>query len=183
VVYSVVEQYSKAFFEMAKKGAEIESTFLIVEEFARLVESSPDLKCLFSSPAFSQEERMQAASAVLDHCGFTGCGAACVKLTVLNQRLGILPMIARSLRLRVMRDRGELEAEVVTAQALETEHLEELRSVLAGVSRGMNLTFSTKVDSGVLGGLIVQIEDLMIDTSLRTKLKALAMALKGGRCQ
>ena len=47
------------------------------------------------------------------------------------------------------------------------------------VSIGKNVQINTRVDPNLLGGLIVKVGSRMIDSSLRTKLDNLKVAMKG----
>ena len=44
---------------------------------------------------------------------------------------------------------------------------------------GREVALSTKVDSSILGGLIVKVGSRMMDNSLKTKLQNLKVAMKG----
>ena len=46
-------------------------------------------------------------------------------------------------------------------------------------SIGKNVQINTRVDPSLLGGLIVKVGSKMIDSSLRTKLNNLKVAMKG----
>ena len=46
-------------------------------------------------------------------------------------------------------------------------------------SIGKNVQIDTRVDPGLLGGLIVKVGSKMIDNSLRTKLSNLKVVMKG----
>jgi F-type H+-transporting ATPase subunit delta len=53
----------------------------------------------------------------------------------------------------------------------------ELKSALKA-SMGKDVTLIQKVDSSLLGGLVVKIGSRMVDSSLRTKLETMKSALK-----
>ena len=46
-------------------------------------------------------------------------------------------------------------------------------------TNGKNISLLTHIDSSLLGGLIVKYGSKMIDTSIRTKLNNLELAMKG----
>jgi F-type H+-transporting ATPase subunit delta len=73
--------------------------------------------------------------------------------------------------------RGEVEAEVTSAHPLNDEQRRELGQVLSA-SSGKTITLRESVDPSILGGLVVRIGSRQIDTSLRTKLSSLKLALK-----
>ena len=79
---------------------------------------------------------------------------------------------------RLAEQRGEVVAEVISAQPLsdvQTGSLQEsLRAMLDS-----KVSVSAKVDKGLIGGLIIKIGSRMIDSSLRTKLQKLQIAMKG----
>lgn len=73
--------------------------------------------------------------------------------------------------------RGEITAEVTSAHALDEAQETELKAALKSVT-GKDVTISVTVDPSILGGLIVKVGSRQIDTSLRTKLSTLKLALK-----
>ncbi len=77
----------------------------------------------------------------------------------------------------VARNRGEISADVTSAHALTSAQENELKATLKGVT-GKDVAINVTVDPSILGGLIVKVGSRQIDTSLRTKLSTLKLALK-----
>ena len=84
----------------------------------------------------------------------------------------------KGFRALTARELGEVSAEVATAHALTPEQLQLLSDTLRA-QVGKNVQIDTRVDPSLLGGLIVKIGSRMIDSSLRTKLDNLKVAMKG----
>ncbi len=63
------------------------------------------------------------------------------------------------------------------ACALDAAQETELKAALKGVT-GKDVAIAVTVDPSILGGLIVKVGSRQIDTSLRTKLSTLKLALK-----
>jgi F-type H+-transporting ATPase subunit delta len=78
-----------------------------------------------------------------------------------------LPPTAASRRLR----------DVVSAHALDAAQQDELRTALKSVA-GKDVAINLTVDPSILGGLVVKMGSRQIDTSLKTKLNSLKLALK-----
>jgi F-type H+-transporting ATPase subunit delta len=74
--------------------------------------------------------------------------------------------------------RGETSAEVMSAKALSKTQVTALSAALKQAV-GTDVVLSQRVDPEVLGGLVVKIGSRMIDSSLRTKLNRLSLAIKG----
>ena len=64
-----------------------------------------------------------------------------------------------------------------SATALTPAQVKELKDTLKSVA-GKDVAFNVTVDPSLLGGLIVKMGSRQIDTSLRTKLSSLKLALK-----
>ena len=73
--------------------------------------------------------------------------------------------------------RGEVAADVTSAHPLSASQQEELKAALKGVT-GKDVAINAAVDPSLLGGLVVKIGSRQIDTSLKTKLNSLKLALK-----
>ena len=66
---------------------------------------------------------------------------------------------------------------MTSAHALSAAQETELKATLKGVA-GKDVAIAVTVDPSLLGGLIVKIGSRQIDTSLKTKLASLKLALK-----
>ena len=66
--------------------------------------------------------------------------------------------------------RGELSASLISSKNLSEEELKNISSELSK-SIGSSIDFDYKVDEDLIGGLKMQIGSLMIDTSIKNKLK------------
>ena len=73
--------------------------------------------------------------------------------------------------------RGEITASVVSAHALSDAQVDGLKTALKSAT-GRDVNIDTTVDESLLGGLIVKVGSRMIDSSLRTKLNSLKIAMK-----
>jgi F-type H+-transporting ATPase subunit delta len=74
--------------------------------------------------------------------------------------------------------RGEIEAEVTSAEKLSAAQVARLKAELKAAA-GHDVLLAEKVDPSILGGLIVKVGSRMVDSSLATKLNNLKVAMKG----
>ena len=70
----------------------------------------------------------------------------------------------------VSKKRGELHATLISSKNLTEQELKDLNNELTKTI-GSQITFDFKVDENLIGGLKFQIGSLMIDTSIRNRLK------------
>ena len=85
----------------------------------------------------------------------------------------------KNFRLLAARQRGEVSADVPSAHPLTDDQMTALKDELRASIGGKDVQINTRVDPNLLGGLIVKVGSRMIDSSLRTKLNNLKVAMKG----
>ena len=176
-VSTVAERYATALFELALDGNQIKTVETDLDSFAGLVRDSGDLKRLVTSPVFSAEEQARAITAILERAGISGLVGNLIKVAATNRRLFVVPDVITAFRRLVAKHRGEVSAEVTSAEPLSAKHVAALKEALKA-SLGKDVALETKVDPALIGGLIVKVGSRMLDGSLRTKLNSLKLAMK-----
>jgi F-type H+-transporting ATPase subunit delta len=95
-----------------------------------------------------------------------------------NRRLYAVPQMITAFLAELARRRGEVQADVTSAVALNKDEVaavtESLRAAV-GQKVAVNLT----VDPSLIGGLIVRVGSRMVDSSLRSKINRLQLSMKG----
>jgi len=177
IISGVATRYAGALFDLALESGSLDAVNTDLKRFAQMIEESADLRRLIRSPAFSAEEQLRAVSALLDGAGIGGLVANFIKVSAKNRRLFILPDVIRAFSQLLARHRGEVSAEVTSAEPLSDKHVSELKAALKA-SLGKDVTIDATVDPSLIGGLIVKVGSRMIDGSLRTKLNSLKLAMK-----
>jgi F-type H+-transporting ATPase subunit delta len=175
---SVPGRYASALFDLAKEQKQVPAVEGDLTRFAALLDGSEDLRRLVRSPVFSADDQGRALSAVLAKAGIGGTAGNFLKLLARNRRLFAVGDMIKTFRAIAAKDRGEVTAEVTSAQALTPDQMNTLRDALKATV-GKDVTVATKVDPSLLGGLIVKVGSRMIDSSLKTKLSMLQVAMKG----
>lgn len=170
-------RYATALFELAETAQSFDEVERDLTRFADMLESSDDLRRLVRSPVFGADEQGRAVAAVLEKAGIGGLTGNFIKLVAQNRRLfAVRDMISAYLAL-LAEHRGEVTAEVTSAQALSDDQLAALRDKLKA-SIGRDVMVETRIDTSLLGGLVVKVGSRMVDSSLRTKLQGLKIAMK-----
>jgi len=69
--------------------------------------------------------------------------------------------------------KGISEAEVTFAKEHNEDMMKELNKVVQG-----KVEFKTKIDEGIIGGVVIRVDDTLLDASVQTQLKNLNQSLK-----
>lgn len=170
-------RYATALFELARDAGQIDQVEKDMAVMTAMLEESADLRRLVSSPVFTTDQQIAALGALLERASVKGLSANFILLVARNRRLFALPAMIRGLRQLIARERGEVSAEVVSAETLKDAQIADLKKALKE-KLGQDVQLTTRVDPSLLGGLVVKVGSRMIDSSLRTRLRSLKTAMK-----
>ena len=176
-VSGVAERYAGSLFELASEAKSVARVEADLGRFEAMLDGSADLQRLIRSPVFAAEDQARAIAALLDRAGISGLAGNFIKVAAANRRLFAVPAMIQAFRRIAAEHRGEASAEVTSAHALTTAQQTELKATLKSVA-GKDVSVAVSVDPSLLGGMIVKMGSRQIDTSLKTKLNSLKLALK-----
>ncbi|MBM3519590.1 MAG: F0F1 ATP synthase subunit delta [Alphaproteobacteria bacterium] len=177
-VSGVPGRYASALFELASEEKSVDRIAADLAAFRAAIEESDDLKRLVRSPVFSADDQIAAIEAICAKAGIAGTSLNFIRLVARNRRLAGLSDIIRAYASLVASAKGEVQAEVTSAEKLADKHVKDLKAALKAAI-GRDVTLATRVDPAILGGLVVKVGSRMIDNSLKTKLDNLKIAMKG----
>jgi F-type H+-transporting ATPase subunit delta len=175
----VASRYANALFELAEAQNAIPAVEKDLAAFDQLLTESEDLARLVRSPVIPAADQARALTAVLAKAGANPMTMNFFNVLVANRRLFATHDMIRAFRSLAAKARGEVTAEVSSAVALTDAQVAELKQTLKA-SVGKDVTLAAKVDASLLGGLVVKIGSRMVDSSLKTKLSNLKVALQSG---
>ncbi|HJS60779.1 MAG TPA: F0F1 ATP synthase subunit delta [Pseudolabrys sp.] len=174
-------RYATALFELALENKAVDAVKKELDQFDALIAGSADLNRLVRSPVFGADEQLKALSAILAKAGIGGLAANFLRVITTNRRLFAVHDMIRGYRALVARHKGEVTAHVTVAEKLNDANLDALKSALKSVTSGKDIDLDVKIDPAIIGGLIVKVGSRMVDSSLRTKLNSIKLAMKEAR--
>lgn len=177
MISGVAGRYARSLFELADEAGALQTVEKDLADFEEMLAVSEDLQRLIDSPVFSADEQYKAINAVLDRAGIGGLTGNFLRVVAKNRRLFAVPQMIRAFRQIAAEARGEVAADVTSAHALTAAQEKELKAALKSAV-GKDVAVRVTVDPSLLGGLIVKLGSRQIDTSLKTKLNSLKLALK-----
>ena len=176
-VSGVAGRYALALFELAKDAGELDLVASDLAGLQAMLDESDDFARLVYSPEFSADEQLSALNAVLERSGLSSLSVNFLRLVTTNRRLMVVSDMIKAYGVLLASHRGEVVAEVASATALDEAQNQSLRDALKAVI-GQDVQINTKVDPSLLGGLVVKVGSRMIDSSIKTKLNNLKVAMK-----
>lgn len=173
----IAERYATAVFEIAKEAGTLSDLESNVADLSTALADSSDLMDLITLPVYSREEQGAAMSAVAQKMGLMSAMQNALALMASKRRLFVLPHLIEKLTAMISADKGEVIADVSSAIALSDAQSASLSETLKA-KFGKDVILNTTVDESLIGGLVVKVGSVMVDSSIKAKLNSLQNAMK-----
>jgi F-type H+-transporting ATPase subunit delta len=167
--------YAAALLEVAKAEGSLETVEEELFRVARTLEANDELRTTLSDPALPVDRRQRIVEELLGPRA-SPVTTALVSFVVGAGRSRDLPAIIDRLVHRAAEERAEAVAEVRTAVPLTEDQRRRLAEALSRAT-GKRVSVKVVVDPRVLGGVVAQVGDTVIDGSIRHRLEALKESL------
>lgn len=172
---AIAKVYASAMIELAEQRGEADDLGAELSQLVTLVRENEDFRTFVEDPLADPDQRQASLEKM-----FRGQASDLLvdSLQVLNRkgRIGILPAIAEVYDALLDALRQRVEVSVASAVALSDAQRQQL-SAAVKAQTGRDARFLERVDETLLGGMVVQIGDRKIDTSVATRLQGLSTAL------
>ncbi|HTM78846.1 MAG TPA: F0F1 ATP synthase subunit delta [Devosia sp.] len=177
MLVQIARPYASALFDLAESENQLASVETALSDISRLIGESADFSRFLRSPVIAGDTKAGALDAVLAKANTNPLVTNFLKLVAKNGRLFALDQIIVGFRELAAAARGEVTADVTSATPLTGAQVAELAETLKG-KIGKTVTLNQFVDPSLIGGLQVKVGSQMIDSSLKTKLAAMKIAMK-----
>ena len=171
----LVQSYAGAFHAVAAAEGNLATVEEELFRFGQAIEANDALRSALSDPAIPAARRQQVVEDIL------GGKASATTIGLVSMAVGAgrgsdLPDIVRALIERSAASRNRAVAEVRSAVPLTADQTTRLAAAIASAT-GKNVEIKVVIDPSVLGGLVTQIGDTVIDGSVRHRLNQVREAI------
>lgn len=166
----LAQVYGRSLFQVAKEQGKLDVLREQLGQFADALSENRDLELFFFSPYFSTKEKQAALDRVLD--GADERMLSFLSLLIENHRMPVIFRIRREYDRLWERENRLLP--VVLTSAVELDE-QTTASLAAGIGErtGRKVTLEKRVQPDLLGGIIVQVGNSILDASIRNRLEQL----------
>ena len=174
----IANRYATALFELADDQSRLDEVAADLTRLVSSIDESQDLQRLVRSPVLNRKDQGKAMTSVFEAMEVGELTKNFVGLIAQNRRLFARTDMVKGFLDELARRRGEVTAEVTAARSLSESQVAALQESLQR-SRGGKVSISHEVDPTLIGGMVVKVGSRMVDTSLRTQLNKIQIAMKG----
>ena len=169
---STSKSYALALYELSKESSELNKVETDMKDLGLLLKQSVDFREMIQNPTVAKEDKKNIIFIIADKNNFSKNLKKFLGFVAFNNRLFYLKNIIQSFLDLVSDSKGELKAKLISSKELSLEEKKKIQSELSKNFKS-SLKIDYKYDPNLIAGLIIQVGSIMIDTSIRTKLKKL----------
>ena len=169
--------YARSLLELAEERKQMEQADDELRGLRDVIEANPTFRAFLRDPGVGEQERADTLKRV-----FGGKLSPLVMnfLGVVNAhgRMGKIEEIARAYDELLDERLGKIEVDVTVAQRLGPDQLEQVRrSVSAALKK--DAVVHQYVDESMIGGIVLRVQDRLIDASVRAQLEGMRRRMLG----
>ena len=162
--------YSLALYELAYEAKELDEIEKHSSSLIKLIFSSKEFKSLIKNPTIKQEDILTAILKISEQYKLNGLLTKFLKFLVSKRRFFYVEKILKDFILICSKNRGEISAKLTVAKELNENEISKIKNDLSQTF-GSDIKLNYNYDPDLIGGLIMQVESIMIDTSIKNKLQ------------
>ena len=173
---STSKSYALALYELAKENSELNKVADGMNGLKTLSSESSDFKEMILNPTVTKEEKNKVIAKIVDQYSFCQTLKKFLGFLTIKNRLFFLNQIIDNFLNLVSSSKGELKAKLLSSKELSAMELEKIRDELSKDFQSP-IKIDYKHDPDLIVGLVIQIGSVMIDTSIKTKLRQLQKSM------
>ena len=173
---STAKSYSLALYELSKENSDLQKVEEGMKSLKMLLNESFDFKQAISSPTVAKEDKQNIVYEIAAKNNFSETLKKFLGFIAIKNRLFFLGKIIENFLNLVSRNKGELKAKLISSKQLSLGEQKKIQDELSKNFK-TQLNINYEYDPSLIAGLIVQVGSVMIDTSIKTKLKKLEKSM------
>ena len=162
--------YATALYELSNESSELNKVNENIKNLNKIYKDSSDFREVILSPVVNKEDKKNLMFAIAEKNNFSKILKNFLGFLSAKNRLFFLGNIIDSFLNLVSKSKGELTAKIISAKKFSNEEQQKIKNELSENFKS-HLNIDYKYDPNLIAGLIIQVGSVMVDTSIKNKLK------------
>ena len=167
---SSAKSYSQALYELAYEEKKLNDVEEHTISIIKLISQSEDFNSLIKDPTNKQKDQLNVINLIFEKFNLNNLLKKFLNFLVIKRRFFYVERILKNFLVICSRYRGEISAKLTVAKELNENEINKIKDELSQ-NFGSNVKLNYNYDPNLIGGLIMQVESVMIDTSIKNKLQ------------
>ena len=164
------KSYALAFYEISKEESALEKVENEMQNLKQVLNESDAFKKVILSPMITKEDKKKVLFKIAEKNNFSLISKNFLGFVTNKNRLFFIEKIIENFLNLTSSSKGELKAKLISSKKLTTEEQKKIQDELSKDFKS-SLNIDYKYDANLIAGLIIQIGSVMVDTSIKNKLK------------
>jgi F-type H+-transporting ATPase subunit delta len=165
--------------DLARRDGMVEEMGMQLRQHTQLLRTHADLQKMLHNPSVDMRVKTNILAALLERTQPAPLLRSFLQLLLARNRLQHLELICTHYEKMANELLGRVTAQVTTAVALDAGQRQDVQQKIARMTQ-KEVLLETRVDPSILGGLIVRVDNVVLDGSLQGQLARLRKELVGG---
>ena len=166
----ISQRYALALYELSKEKNQTEEFASNMKTFIEIFNSNDDLKNFVKNPTYSVESQKMVFEKILTHMKLNKILKNFFLVLIAKKRIFFLDTIIEEFLKLVAHKKGEISGSLISSKKIDEKTILDIeKEISVNIKRSIKL--KSKVDESLIGGIVIQIGSLMIDTSVKNKLQ------------
>jgi F-type H+-transporting ATPase subunit delta len=166
----IAEVYARSLFEVTQDGGDLDRVHDELGEFADALSESQDLQVFFFSPYFSSQEKKDGLGKLIEDADENL--VRFLELLAERHRLPVVFRIRRTFDDLWRKENKRLPVTVTSAVELDKDMVEGIGKKIEEQT-GRKIELTANVDPDLIGGLQMQVGNMIFDSTIRSRLEKL----------
>ena len=166
----IAEVYARSLFEVAMEHDVLDDVHDQLAEFAEALDENRDLQVFFFSPYFSSEEKKDGIGKLVDDADERF--VRFLELLAERHRMPVVFRMRREFEALYAQERRLLPVTITSAVELDEGTVKRIGDEIQDRT-GKRIELTTSVDPDVIGGLSMQVGNVIMDATIRARLERL----------
>ena len=175
---TTITRYALALYELANENSDLENIENQSKSLLELLKKSIDFKSLVKDPTSKKNEQINSIEMIAGKFNFSKIFSKFLCFLAYKRRFFFLEKILKSFLGICSKKRGEISAKLNSSKELSISEVENIQKELSD-NFTSKVKLDYKYDPSLIGGLIIQVGSVMVDTSIQSKLKQLENKMIG----
>src|SRR5262245_54678867 len=166
---SIGRRYARAFLDIVREKGDLEASLTELESFGEVLRSSEEMRLLMTDPEFGPEKRKKIFVTLSERLRFSPATVNFLKLLIDRDRLGFYESVLRHYRELTDEALGRVRVYVHVLDPLGEAATKKLQKILEKITQ-RKVLLEMESDPNILGGMVIKIQDMVFDGSVRSAL-------------
>jgi len=162
--------YAEALFEVAKDKGKLDSIRDELAQFVDALDANHELQVFFFSPYFSSAEKVDGLKRAVS--GTDPEFVNFLELLIEKHRIAEISRIRRHFEVLWKKENRRIDVTVTSATELDPAVVAKIGEEIERQT-GQEVELASRVDAEILGGIVLQVGNMVLDASIRNSLEKL----------